>query len=104
MVNLRLVICMSRSGFNNRLNHKKRFCSWAFGSKLCQVLTDLLPVSPYLGYNSVKDFFQTIQMRPNPQCSNAACLERQKKYMLAKPVRGVSAKAKMEAEAECLQL
>ncbi|KFK42871.1 hypothetical protein AALP_AA1G049700 [Arabis alpina] len=56
-------------------------------------------VSPYLGYNSLKDFFPTMQMRPNPQCSNAACLERQKEYMLAKPERDAAAKAKMEAEA-----
>jgi ubiquitin-like modifier-activating enzyme 5 len=34
-------------------------------------------VSPYLGYNSLKDFFPTMKMRPNPQCSNVACLERQ---------------------------
>ncbi|KAJ6294265.1 hypothetical protein OIU76_022365 [Salix suchowensis] len=40
-------------------------------------------VSPYLGYNSLKDFFPTMEMRPNPQCSNAACLERQKEYLLA---------------------
>ncbi|KAK4756241.1 hypothetical protein SAY87_006368 [Trapa incisa] len=54
-------------------------------------------VSPYLGYNSLKDYFPTMEMRPNPQCSNAACLERQKEYLLAKPARDV-AKAKMEAE------
>nr|VDD41598.1 unnamed protein product [Brassica oleracea] len=56
-------------------------------------------VSPYLGYNSLKDFFPTMQMRPNPQCSNVACLERQKEYMLAKPARDAAAKAKKEAEA-----
>ncbi|KAH1202107.1 Ubiquitin-like modifier-activating enzyme 5 [Glycine max] len=56
-------------------------------------------VSPYLGYNSLKDFFPTMQMKPNPQCSNVACLERQEEYMLAKPARDAAAKAKMEAEA-----
>lgn len=56
-------------------------------------------VSLYLGYNSLKDFFPTMEMRPNPQCSNAACLERQKEYILAKPARDAAAKAKMEAEA-----
>ncbi|XP_038708189.1 ubiquitin-like modifier-activating enzyme 5 isoform X2 [Tripterygium wilfordii] len=55
-------------------------------------------VSPYLGYNSLKDYFPTMEMRPNPQCSNAACLERQKEYILAKPARDAAAKAKMEAE------
>lgn len=56
-------------------------------------------VSSYLGYNSLKDYFPTMAMKPNPQCSNAACLERQKEYILAKPARDAAAKAKMEAEA-----
>ncbi|KAL6175043.1 hypothetical protein ACLB2K_051686 [Fragaria x ananassa] len=56
-------------------------------------------VSPYLGYNSLKDFFPTMEMRPNPQCSNFACMERQKEYLLAKPARDAASKAKMEAEA-----
>lgn len=56
-------------------------------------------VSPYLGYNALKDYFPTMQMRPNPQCSNAACLERQEEYKLTKPARDAAAKAKMEAEA-----
>ncbi|XP_003575005.1 ubiquitin-like modifier-activating enzyme 5 [Brachypodium distachyon] len=55
-------------------------------------------VSPYLGYNSLKDYFPTMEMRPNPQCSNPACLERQKEYMKSKPERDAAAKAKMEAE------
>ncbi|XP_026385355.1 ubiquitin-like modifier-activating enzyme 5 isoform X2 [Papaver somniferum] len=56
-------------------------------------------VSPYLGYNSLKDFFPTMAMKPNPQCSNSPCLDRQKDYMLTKPERDAAAKAKMEAEA-----
>ncbi|XP_020580624.1 ubiquitin-like modifier-activating enzyme 5 isoform X1 [Phalaenopsis equestris] len=56
-------------------------------------------VSPYLGYNSLKDYFPTMEMRPNPQCSNSACIERQKEYLLAKPVRDALAKAKNEADA-----
>ncbi|KAJ6888900.1 hypothetical protein NC652_029866 [Populus alba x Populus x berolinensis] len=56
-------------------------------------------VSPYLGYNSLKDYFPTMEMRPNPQCSNAACLERQKEYLLEKPARDAAIRAKMEAEA-----
>ncbi|CAL9776976.1 unnamed protein product [Musa acuminata subsp. burmannicoides] len=55
-------------------------------------------VSPYLGYNSLKDFFPTMEMRPNPQCSNNACIERQKEYLLTKPARDAAAKAKLEAE------
>ncbi|KGN64410.1 ubiquitin-like modifier-activating enzyme 5 [Cucumis sativus] len=56
-------------------------------------------VSPYLGYNSLKDYFPTMEMRPNPQCSNVACLERQKEFIIAKPARDAAAMAKMEAEA-----
>ncbi|PIN06190.1 Molybdopterin biosynthesis-related protein [Handroanthus impetiginosus] len=63
-------------------------------------------VTPYLGYNALKDFFPTMEMKPNPQCSNAACLERQKEYILAKPARDAAARAKMVNEAslepECL--
>ncbi|KAJ4961957.1 hypothetical protein NE237_021867 [Protea cynaroides] len=57
-------------------------------------------VSPYLGYNALKDYFPTMEMKPNLQCSNAACLERQKEYILTKPARdAAAAKAKMEMEA-----
>lgn len=55
-------------------------------------------VSRYLGYNALKDYFPTMEMKPNQQCSNTACLERQKEYMLAKPARDAAAKAKMETE------
>ncbi|GAB4860440.1 hypothetical protein Ancab_035600 [Ancistrocladus abbreviatus] len=55
-------------------------------------------VSRYLGYNALKDYFPTMEMKPNPQCSNAACLERQKEYILAKPAREAAAKAVMETE------
>ncbi|KAB1217460.1 Ubiquitin-like modifier-activating enzyme 5 [Morella rubra] len=70
-------------------------------------------VSPYLGYNSLKDYFPTMQMKPNPQCSNVACLKRQvitltacgndkfylqKEYILAMPARDAALRAKMEAE------
>ncbi|XP_074317199.1 ubiquitin-like modifier-activating enzyme 5 [Silene latifolia] len=56
-------------------------------------------VSRYLGYNALKDYFPTMEMKPNLQCQNSACLERQKEYMIAKPERDAAAKAKMEAEA-----
>ncbi|KAL8054181.1 hypothetical protein ABFX02_05G121600 [Erythranthe guttata] len=55
-------------------------------------------VTPYLGYNALKDFFPTMEMKPNPQCSNASCMERQKEYALAKPARDAAAKANLEAE------
>ncbi|KAK9108487.1 hypothetical protein Syun_024498 [Stephania yunnanensis] len=55
-----------------------------------------------MGYNALKDYFPTMEMKPNPQCSNSACLERQKEFALAKPARDAIAKAKMEAEASSL--
>ncbi|XP_059641435.1 ubiquitin-like modifier-activating enzyme 5 [Cornus florida] len=56
-------------------------------------------VSPYLGYNALKDYFPTMEMKPNPQCSNVACLERQKEYALEKPARDAAAKLKLQEEA-----
>ncbi|CAH9081476.1 unnamed protein product [Cuscuta europaea] len=56
-------------------------------------------VSPYLGYNALKDYFPTMEMKPNVQCSNAACLERQREFILAKPARDAATKAMMEEEA-----
>lgn len=61
-------------------------------------------VSPYLGYNALKDYFPTMSMKPNPQCSNGPCLERQKEYMLVKPARDAAAKAKMEEELSTIEI
>ncbi|KAF9615692.1 hypothetical protein IFM89_026074 [Coptis chinensis] len=51
-----------------------------------------------MGYNALKDFFTIMSMKPNPQCSNFACFERQKEYAAAKPARDAAAKAKMESK------
>ncbi|KAF2311504.1 hypothetical protein GH714_024418 [Hevea brasiliensis] len=68
-------------------------------TKYTEALAQFGHVSPYLqGCNSLKDYFPTMEMRPNPQCSHAVCLERQKEYLLAKPARDAAAKTKMEAE------
>mmetsp|Transcript_2965 Transcript_2965/g.8957 ORF Transcript_2965/g.8957 Transcript_2965/m.8957 type:complete len:397 (-) Transcript_2965:136-1326(-) len=37
-------------------------------------------VSPYLGYNALKDFFPTYVLKPNPTCSNAMCVKQQAAY------------------------
>ena len=34
-------------------------------------------VTRYLGYSSLKDFFPTMEIRPNPGCANALCARRQ---------------------------
>eukprot|EP01025_Chloroclados_australasicus_P044121 TRINITY_DN47579_c0_g1_i2.p1 TRINITY_DN47579_c0_g1~~TRINITY_DN47579_c0_g1_i2.p1 ORF type:complete len:468 (+),score=73.48 TRINITY_DN47579_c0_g1_i2:104-1507(+) len=37
-------------------------------------------VTRYLGYNSLQDFFPTMEVKPNAECGNSACLESQKLY------------------------
>lgn len=37
-------------------------------------------VTPYLGYNALEDFFPTWSMKPNLDCSDRFCVERQKEY------------------------
>lgn len=37
-------------------------------------------VTPYLGYNALDDFFPTWSMKPNPECSDRFCKERQVEY------------------------
>lgn len=41
-------------------------------------------VSYYLGYNAMEDFFPKMILRPNPNCDDTNCRQRQKEY-LAKP-------------------
>ncbi|RMC05287.1 hypothetical protein DUI87_18474 [Hirundo rustica rustica] len=37
-------------------------------------------VSYYLGYNAMQDFFPTMSMKPNPQCSDHNCRKQQENY------------------------
>ncbi|XP_076243805.1 ubiquitin-like activating enzyme 5 [Calliopsis andreniformis] len=39
-------------------------------------------VSYYLGYNAMQDFFPKMTLRPNPNCDDKYCRERQKEYAL----------------------
>ncbi|XP_014481170.1 PREDICTED: ubiquitin-like modifier-activating enzyme 5 [Dinoponera quadriceps] len=41
-------------------------------------------VSHYLGYNAMEDFFPKMTLRPNPNCDDTHCRQRQREY-LAKP-------------------
>ncbi|XP_029168514.1 ubiquitin-like modifier-activating enzyme 5 [Nylanderia fulva] len=41
-------------------------------------------VSYYLGYNAMEDFFPKMTLKPNPNCDDAHCRQRQKEYV-AKP-------------------
>lgn len=38
-------------------------------------------VSHYLGYNAMEDFFPTMTLKPNPNCDDAHCKQRQKEYL-----------------------
>lgn len=37
-------------------------------------------VTPYLGYNALDDFFPTWSMKPNPECSDRFCVQRQAEH------------------------
>ena len=39
-----------------------------------------LQVTRYLGYSSLKDFFPTMDIKPNPGCVNSACRKMQQTY------------------------
>ena len=39
-------------------------------------------VTRYLGYNSLKDFFPSMDLRPNPGCTNSLCCRRQKEWQV----------------------
>ena len=46
-------------------------------------------VSQYVGYNAMDDFFPSMAMKPNPQCSSSHCRLRQeehRKYLEAHPL------------------
>ncbi|XP_064025938.1 ubiquitin-like modifier-activating enzyme 5 isoform X2 [Pogoniulus pusillus] len=43
-------------------------------------LLDFGTVSYYLGYNAMQDFFPTMSMKPNPQCSDHNCRKQQENY------------------------
>lgn len=38
-------------------------------------------VSHYLGYNAMEDYFPTMTLRPNPNCDDVYCKQRQKEYL-----------------------
>lgn len=49
-------------------------------------------VTPYLGYNALDDYFPTWSMKPNPECSDRFCIERQvefKKRVELEPIKEV---------------
>ena len=57
-------------------------------------------VTQYLGYSSLKDFFPTMEIKPNPFCSNPACQERQQEWAAGAEERLKKEVAEKEREAE----
>lgn len=43
-------------------------------------------VSYYLGYNAMQDFFPTMAMKANPQCSDRYCRKQQEEYKVRIPL------------------
>lgn len=46
-------------------------------------LLDFGAVSPFLGYNSLKDFFPKHAVMPNAECQNSICLRMQKFFKVS---------------------
>jgi len=67
-------------------------------------------VSYYLGYSALKDFFPTMKLKPNHECTNSECRKNQDRYeaYLGSPeaaaVAAEAAAAEAEAEAEAEQV
>ncbi|KAG1670160.1 hypothetical protein FOA52_000872 [Chlamydomonas sp. UWO 241] len=56
-------------------------------------------VGKYLGYSSLKDFFPTMEIRPNPGCCNALCGTRQHEFKVrSNSPEALAAKAAAAAE------
>ncbi|KAF6257997.1 hypothetical protein COO60DRAFT_1270985 [Scenedesmus sp. NREL 46B-D3] len=58
-------------------------------------------VTRYLGYNSLKDFFPTMDIKPNTACGNSRCLDAQQAHQAhASSPQALAAAAAAAAEAE----
>ena len=59
-------------------------------------------VTQYLGYSSLQDFFPTMEIKPNPGCTNSLCVKRQEEWASKAEERAAAAAvAAAEAAAEC---
>jgi ubiquitin-like modifier-activating enzyme 5 len=44
-------------------------------------------VTPYLGYNAMVDFFPTMTLKPNTDCDDYFCRQRQKEFAVKEAER-----------------
>ncbi|NXN63996.1 UBA5 enzyme, partial [Himantopus himantopus] len=74
----------SKSSF--RKNYSLSNCIFRFAPvpafSVCapRYLLNFGTVSYYLDYNAMQDFFPTMSMKPNPQCSDQNCRKQQENY------------------------
>lgn len=52
-------------------------------------------VTPYLGYNALDDFFPTWSMKPNTDCSDRFCIERQRDHQKWLEIENAKPKAEI---------
>jgi len=57
-------------------------------------------VSPYVGYNALKDFFPNYEMKPNPDCDDGWCKKRQVEFKNGEIHQWYHVKDTKKAEAE----
>uniref|UniRef100_A0A8C2Y6U0 Ubiquitin-like modifier-activating enzyme 5 n=1 Tax=Coturnix japonica TaxID=93934 RepID=A0A8C2Y6U0_COTJA len=55
-------------------------------------------VSYYLGYNAMQDFFPTMAMKPNPQCSDQNCRRQQENYKIKEAAQPKQEESDQEEE------
>lgn len=55
-------------------------------------------VSTYLGYNALEDFFPTWSMKPNPECDDRFCRERQKDFQKQQELDKSNPRREVESE------
>lgn len=57
-------------------------------------------VRQYVGYNALEDFFPTLEMKPNDQCTAPFCLDRQRQYADERAARAAAEAEGKKAEEE----
>lgn len=57
-------------------------------------------VTPYLGYNALDDFFPTWSMKPNRECNERFCVERQEEYQKSVEAEKLNPKLKEEKQSK----
>ena len=60
---------------------------------IAAMLLRFMQVTQYLGYSSLKDFFPTMDIKPNTHCTNILCRQRQAEWAVGAPAREATAAA-----------